>query len=59
MSLTQRVARQWMLRQGSKVHVLVKELPEVLQRALKEVRYNKRDIDVQSADKVSPSEGSS
>lgn len=54
----QRVARQWLLRRGSRVHVLVKELPEVLQRALKEVRYNKRDIDIQSADKVSPSEGS-
>lgn len=58
MSIAQRVARQWMLKQGSRVHVLVKELPEILQRALKEVRYNKRDIDIQSADKVSPSEGS-
>jgi hypothetical protein len=55
----QRIARLWLLRQGSRVHVLVKDLPEVLQRALKEVRYNRQDIDLQSADKFSPSEGSS
>lgn len=54
----QRVARLWRLRRGSKVHVLVKELPSVLQRALKEVRYTKRDINVQSATTVAPSEGS-
>lgn len=58
MSLAQKVAKRWLLRQGSRVHVLVKELPEVLQRALKEVRYNKRDISVESADKVTPNEGS-
>ena len=28
MSVAQRVARQWMLKQGSRDHVLVKELPE-------------------------------
>lgn len=55
----QRVARLWQLRQGSRVHVLVKDLPVVLQRALKEVRYAKRDIDVQSAASFAPNEGSS
>lgn len=53
-----RVSQQWLLRRGSRVHVLVKDLPEPLQRALKEVRYNRRDIDVQSADRFSPNEGS-
>jgi hypothetical protein len=53
-----RVSQRWLLRQGSKVHVLVRDLPEPLQRALKEVRYNKLDIGIQSASQVAPTEGS-
>jgi hypothetical protein len=35
------------------MHIAVKELPEILQRALKSVDYNKKDINVQSRETTS------
>jgi hypothetical protein len=53
-----RVASAWLQRQATKIHVVVRDLPEVLQRALKSVRYNRRDVGVESGSSFTPTEGS-
>jgi hypothetical protein len=55
-----RVAVAWLRRHaGAKLHVALRDLPPVLQRALKSVRYNRRDIGVEEGSSFTPSEGSS